>query len=90
MFGSRAREDFKRFSDYDLGLYSSTELEFSEYSKLLNIVAEFKESALEEVELVNLNNADKQFLLNISSDLKFVGGSYKSWSKLLTKLKRLE
>ncbi len=83
LFGSRARGDFKKFSDFDLGVFSSNELSFPELSRLMNKVEEFNEQSQYTVQITNLNQADQPFLEGISQDLIFLGGDLSSWIKLL-------
>lgn len=85
LFGSRARERSKSYSDYDLGVFSESGLWFREYSRLLDIVAEWNEISLHEVQLVNLNQADASFLRNIAPDLLHLAGSMGAWCALLRK-----
>lgn len=83
LFGSRARNQAKAFSDYDLGVYSSLSISFSKYSKLIDIVEEWNDNELSSVQIVNLNNADSDFLEKIGRDIIFLAGSYGEWIKLL-------
>lgn len=85
LFGSRARGRFKSYSDYDLGVFSESGLWFREYSRLLDIIAEWNDTRLHEVQLVNLNQADVSFLANIAPDLQHLAGSMGAWCELLRK-----
>ena len=85
LFGSRARERSKAYSDYDLGVFSESGLWFREYSRLLDIVGEWNEAKLHEVQLVNLNQAEESFLRNIAPDLRHLAGSMGAWCELLRK-----
>ncbi|HQH26758.1 MAG TPA: helix-turn-helix domain-containing protein [Oligoflexia bacterium] len=82
LFGSRSRGSAKRFSDYDIGIFKSTGLEFAAYSRLLNIAADWNEQQIPEVQLVNLNAADDGFLGAIRDDMKFLSGSLLEWTLL--------
>ncbi len=82
LFGSRARRTNKKFSDFDLGVYSKEGVCHSTYLKLLNITESLSEDFPIKVQLVNLTNADKKFLESISIDLKFLAGKMSDWESL--------
>lgn len=82
LFGSRSRGDNKQFSDYDIGAYSQTGLSSSAFAKLHVKVIDWNEKHMTTVQIVNLNNADKTFLSNIRSDLKFLSGSFLSRNEI--------
>lgn len=86
LFGSRARGSYKQYSDYDLGVYRSAGLSFEAYSRLLDCVAEWNDSRLSSVQLVNFCKADSEFLENVAEDLVFLAGSILEWQNLLSKL----
>jgi predicted nucleotidyltransferase len=83
LFGSRARGNHKKFSDYDLGIFRTTGIPFSEFSPLLSMVNDFNANNLQVVQLSNLAFADTDFLTNIREDLVFLGGSFVGWVELL-------
>ena len=83
LYGSRARNTAKRFSDFDLGIFGQAPLSFDNFSKLLDIVEEANQNSLQTVQLVNLNSANNQFLSSIANDLIFLAGSMSSWNQLL-------
>ena len=83
LFGSRARERAKKFSDYDVGVFATAPLEFARFSSMLDLVAAWNEEHDCEVQLVNLCLADKDFLSEISDDLRFLGGNLEAWTALL-------
>jgi len=85
LFGSRARGDHKKYSDYDIGIYSKEGIEFSEHSKLIDIAEEYQNERPYDINLSNLNNADKKFLLEIKKDWKFLTGDFLSWLELQEK-----
>jgi predicted nucleotidyltransferase len=83
LFGSRARGTPKKYSDFDLGVFSEKELVFKKFSSLLNIVADWNDNSLSTVQLSNLSIADQEFLSSIANDLIFLGGSFLAWTMLL-------
>ena len=85
LFGSRSRSKHKRFSDYDVGVFYSSEIRFEKYSKMLDVVAEWNEKNFSSIDLVNLSIADTGFLFNIKKDLKFISGNIIEWVELLKK-----
>ena len=85
LFGSRARGAHKRFSDYDLGFFSSKEIKFQDFSELLSLVDEHNDQSLSTAQLTNLNVADSSFLREIQDDLLFIAGDPQAWLDLLAK-----
>ena len=88
LFGSRARGDAKPHSDYDLGVFRSGPLEFTEYSRALDVVEEWNERSLSRAQLVDLVRADPDFVVDIADDLRFLAGSLRAWCDLLRKAGR--
>lgn len=82
LFGSRARGDFKKYSDYDLGVYSKNGLGFSEFSKLIDLAKKWEEDKHYDVNLTNFTLADAEFIMNVSRDWVFLGGDLASWVDL--------
>jgi len=85
LFGSRARGTATRYSDYDLGIFRIDALDFSTYSRLLDLVGEWNSKSLEVVQLVHLGQADSAFLQRVAEDLVFLAGSPMAWCALLEK-----
>lgn len=85
LFGSRAREQAKRYSDYDIGVYRLDALEFPAFSRLLDLASTWNEESMATAQLVDLTHADVDFLTGIAQDLLFLGGSYVAWCGLLRK-----
>lgn len=83
LYGSRARGRPKQYSDYDLGVYHAAPIEFSRFSKMLDIVAKWNDTHTIEVQLTNLSLADREFLQAIATEGIFITGSLESWLKLL-------
>lgn len=82
LFGSRGRGTSKRFSDYDLGVYSQHGIDHEIYLKLISCKEEKAEDLPVTVDLVNLNRADRKFLLGIGGDMRFLGGRLSDWLAL--------
>ena len=83
LFGSRARVTAKRYSDYDIGVYSSGALSFPVYSRLLDLVSTWNEQSFVMSQLVDLSRAEESFLNDIAEDLQFLAGSRAAWCDLL-------
>ena len=88
LFGSRARGTAKRYSDFDLGVHRTHGLEFSDYSRLLDVVGEWNQENLHEAQLVDLVAADAEFVRGIADDLIFLAGAMGSWCSLLERAGR--
>jgi len=82
LFGSRARGDARRYSDFDLGVYSRDGLELTPYLELLRIKERHEDRLPWFIDLVNLNNADPAFLGRIGGDMKFLAGRRGDWQSL--------
>lgn len=87
LFGSRARGEGKKYSDYDLGIYQEPELSLDEYSKLLSLVAQWNATHFSTAQLVNLTNADSEFLISIREDVVFLAGDFQAWCDFLRRCK---
>lgn len=85
LFGSRARNDARRYSDFDIGVFSKDGLSLETYLSLLDVKEGFEEEQPWFFDLVNLNNADSEFLRNIASDLQFLAGRRQDWLALKAK-----
>jgi predicted nucleotidyltransferase len=82
LFGSRARKDSRRYSDFDLGVYSKNGIKLEKYLWLLEFKERFEEKSPYFVDFVNLNNATADFLKSILPDLQFLGGRHSDWMAL--------
>lgn len=85
LFGSRARGEGRKHSDYDIGIYQEPRLSLEKYSKLLSLVAEWNENHFSTAQLVNLTNADSDFLTSIREDVMFLAGDFQAWCDFLTR-----
>lgn len=79
LFGSRARGSYRKFSDYDIGIYSREGINHETYCNTINKVEEITEDFPYLVQVVNLNRADQSFMNNIRSDMIFLGGRMTDW-----------
>jgi predicted nucleotidyltransferase len=86
LFGSRARGNYRPYSDYDLGIFSASALNHEHYLDMIDIVENVSEDFAFKVQLVNLCKAEKYFLKQIGLDLKFLGGRMSDWIKLKEKV----
>ena len=85
LFGSRARGTAKRYSDYDVGVFSPDVLEFPTFSRLLDLASAWNEESLVTAQLVDLTHADVSFLSGLAQDLVLLAGSHAAWCGLLRK-----
>ena len=86
LFGSRARGNNHKYSDYDIGVYSKSGLNHNEYLKMIELKEELVEDLPFFVDLINLNTADTDFLKRISNDWKFISGNLKHWIDIQKKV----
>ena len=87
LFGSRAKNTYKKYSDYDLGVYNTENLTLRELSKLIDYAKEWELDKPYDVNLTNLTLADTNFLEEIRNDWVFLGGNLESWIELQKKAK---
>lgn len=83
LFGSRAKGSHRRFSDFDLGLYAPSPISSEEYLPLLTLTDDLAEDLPVKVQLVNLSQAENDFLMGIVPDAQFLGGSLSAWLHLM-------
>lgn len=76
LFGSRATGQASQWSDFDIGVYSSTKLPLKTFLALMKRKETLAEDLPVEIQLVNLNHADHAFLRGIMPGLRFMGGLY--------------
>jgi len=87
LFGSRARGTHKNYSDIDIGCFKQSNMEHSEFRKMLVLAKELAEPLPVAVDLVNLNAAGPGFLKNAAKDWKFLTGSMQGWLALKERMK---
>ena len=85
LFGSRARGTNRKYSDFDLGVYSSKSISHREYTQMIAIKESIEEDLPFFVDLINLNSADTDFIKEISKDWIFLSGNIKHWIDLQLK-----
>lgn len=85
LFGSRARDANQKYSDWDLGAYSSGGLPHETYRKIVKLKNELSEDLPYFIDVVNLNRADGDFLMNVSKDWQFLTGNVSDWIALQRK-----
>ncbi len=85
LFGSRARGTAQKYSDYDIGIFSSKGVRHDTYLKILGRKDDLVEDLPFFVDIVNLNNADNEFLKIISRDWMFLTGKLKDWNEIRRK-----
>jgi predicted nucleotidyltransferase len=87
LFGSRAKGKEKKFSDWDIGFYSSQTISHRQHLDLLKLKSEWLEESglIVDVDLVNLNRADSDFLSVCQNDLVFLTGKIGDWQMLKEK-----
>jgi predicted nucleotidyltransferase len=74
LFGSRARRKSRRYSDFDLGVFTSGKLPLSTFLDILEQKEKFEEGSPHRVDCVNLTDASPDFLREISPDLILLAG----------------
>lgn len=79
LFGSRASNSHKKYSDYDIGVYKMGGLPFHELSKLIDLSEEWESEKSFDVNLTNLTLADTSFLEEIRKSWIFLGGNLEAW-----------
>jgi predicted nucleotidyltransferase len=85
LFGSRARGDHRKHSDYDTGVFRREDLPFNLFSPLIDLCEDWKKEKQYDVNVTNLTVADYIFLKEISRDWVFLGGDLLSWIELQKK-----
>jgi len=76
LFGSRARGQARKYSDFDLGVYSSAGVQFENYLELVKLKEQYEEESPYYFDLVDLTKADSEFVREISGDLRLLAGYY--------------
>jgi len=85
LFGSRAKENASKYSDWDIGVFSYEGLPHEVYRNIVKEKNELIESLPFFVDIINLNRADKNFLIEISRDWKFLTGKVNDWIEIQRK-----
>lgn len=74
LFGSRARGRNRKYSDFDLGVYSRTGIPLKEFLRILEEKERFEEASPWTIDCVNLTNASGEFLVAIARDMTLLAG----------------
>ena len=74
LFGSRAKGRARRYSDYDLGVYSKDGVSLAEFLQILEEKEAYEEISPQRVDCVNLTNVTPEFLREIALDLRLLAG----------------
>ena len=82
LFGSRAKGNFRKYSDYDVGVYKIGGLAFADFSKLINFAQEWNGDKYYDVNLSNFTLIDKEFLLEIRKSWIFLAGNLEAWIEI--------
>lgn len=85
LFGSRARGSAAKYSDWDVGVYSSKGLTHEQYRNIAKLKDDLVENFPFFVDIVNLNRADANFLNAVRKDWIFLTGMCNDWIELQRK-----
>lgn len=85
LFGSRASKKAKKYSDWDIGVFSRDGIPHETFRELLKIKNNLVEALPFLVDLVNLNRADATFLKNAAQGWQFLTGRRLDWAELQRK-----
>lgn len=85
LFGSRALGRAKKYSDWDIGVFSADGLPHALFRRIVRRKDDLTENLPFLVDAVNLNNADKAFLREASRHWRFLTGRQKDWITLQRK-----
>ena len=88
LFGSRARGKAKKYSDWDIGVFSQEGIPHQTYLNLRKQSHDLTEKQPYLVDLVNLNQADELFLKNASRNWQFLTGKLQDWLTLQKKVQK--
>lgn len=87
LFGSRARLMAKPFSDWDVGFFSSEKISHNQHLEMLSFIDDLCETQDFKIDLVNLNQADADFLSHNAKDFVFLTGSLLQWNHFMVKIR---
>jgi len=90
LFGSRAKQKENKYSDWDIGAYSSKGLSHKEFIEIALLKSDLAEAMTASVDLTNLNRADNIFLKEASKDWVFLTGKRNDWLDLQKKVATYE
>ena len=91
LFGSRAKGTYLPYSDWDIGFIStSTEITHQNHLDLLKLVDDLTEDFIDKIDLVNLNEADADFLNKNKNEFIFLTGQIAEFYQFLERIKDYE
>lgn len=82
LFGSRARNTARPYSDWDIGVYGREDISHEQYRVMRREKEDWEEESPYMVDVTNLNRADEDFLKSASRGWIFLGGNLGSWLAL--------
>lgn len=85
LFGSRAKQTAQKYADWDIGVFSAEGITHVFYRQIRKQLGDLAEHSPFNIDLVNLNNADSDFLKAIAGHWIFLGGKLKDWLALQQK-----
>jgi predicted nucleotidyltransferase len=74
LFGSRSKGTSRKYSDFDLGIFSKQGLPLHRFLGILEDKEQFEDQSPQRIDCVNLNNADNEFIRGILPDLILLAG----------------
>lgn len=86
LFGSRARNTARTYSDWDIGAFSQKDISHDQYRRMWRKKEDREEEFPYMVDVTNLNRADEDFLKSASRGWIFLGGNMGSWLALNQKV----
>lgn len=86
LFGSRARNTARPYSDWDVGVYCHHGISHEQYRIMRHEKEDWEEQSPYMVDVTNLNRADEDFLKSVSRGWIFLGGNLGSWLALNQKV----
>lgn len=86
LFGSRARNTARPYSDWDIGVYNQKDISHDDYRKMYREKDDWEDDSPYKVDVTNLNRADGEFLKSASRGWIFLGGNLGSWLALNQKV----
>ena len=85
LFGSRAQDTARKYSDWDLGVFCADGLPHEKFCKIRKRKIELEEKSPYFIDLINLNRGDQDFLRDISQNWIFLTGKRQDWIELQKK-----
>jgi predicted nucleotidyltransferase len=90
LFGSRARGTAQSSSDWDIGVFSKKDIPHKDFRKIALMKSSLTEDISISIDLVNLSNADLDFLQEIAQEWQFLTGNLTDWISLNRMVTRYE